>query len=702
MASLGTSWQLVSPLERLVPELMDMMLYEAALDLADLSRLSRTSRALYGQLLPRLLATEKLRNQAMRWALVKNLDGLVHKAVLHGAPASTIVITASTVAIRVWWTARGARIAGTGEEELTLGVAARHGSVGAFRRLVEVGARVDCLGVDNACLRALPWSIVHPASTAFLQIFLDGPGPRVADGPKIVTDTPSLVSQLSQHQLDQMLFNVVEMQNSKQSTWTASSCLDLAKRLLSAGANPNPNWIFLGESSSRPGPNRSHRGIFLPTLSAAVITRSAELVRLLLESGASVDALDQEFFSVVDRHGNYPRWDPITGGIYDPLGRRPALANHGPMFAVAYALAEGLSRNDSAAARAWEFRQLVDITNMCLARGAKIDVRQPMQEEWAMQYRTPLMLYLTAVRDWAPCRNTQPGSNAMQRLQYLVGAGASPAAIQEDIATERLPWIGISSAGDIFGSSMANRSDGPRDIPIERETSPAQVLLEAWCPHSSALPSLVRPLKLLLAPKGLQTDGIRPVDLLASYRYADAEQPHDALQSSDPVLSAWNSILTDVIQNLSPSDLNMLLADYIFLKATCDGRAHSETFDECCWTGDAADDGLTRPTIRRLLAAGADVDHMVGGEGGATAIQSVWFWLLRIRGRPGIQWDYDFPGPVGLTEPRARLLCFLIDECGADPATRCSGWTLPDILASDLEVVRDSVVRDSVDHTTEE
>ncbi|EJT82144.1 hypothetical protein GGTG_02118 [Gaeumannomyces tritici R3-111a-1] len=674
MASFRTSWSPVSRLERLPPELMDMVLYETALDLADISRLSRTNRALHWLLLQRLLATEKLRNQAMWWALTQNLDGLVHKAVLHGAPASTHFRYAR-------WTALGARVEGTGQENLTLDLAAMHKSAGAFHRLIEVGTRVDCLGADG---RRLARHIVCPTSTEFLRIFLDNPGPRAADGLEMVADTPPLVSQLQQYQLDEMLYRVVDMQNYREDrygtcTWTASSCLDFAKRLLSAGARPNPNWIFLEEPSSQEDHDRQHRGIFLPTLSVAIMTRSASLVRLLLDSGASVDALDRKFFAIREDYKQ------LYGGQHDPYLRldrlyRPRLAYHGPMFAVAYALARGLYRDDGASVRATEFQQLVDIANMCLARGAKLAVRLPVQVEWVMRYYTPLMIYLSAVRDWTPCRDTQPGSDAIQRLRYLLELDANPAVIEEDIATERLPWIGIHRSGENILSMMPS----PRDIPMELEISPAQILLGSWSCQSSAIPPLILPLKLLLGPKGWQTDGIRPFDLLASYRYGSLIR-----RPSDADISAWNSILTDVIQDMSPSDLNRFLADYIILKATCDDSGGDEASVTPYSSGDSpgydADDGLVRPTIRRLVAAGADVNHLVGGEGGATPLKCICFWILSINCRPGVVWDSDSPNVFGLMWPRVRLLHFLINECGADPATDCQGWTLPNFLVRVLE-----------------
>ncbi|KAL8420363.1 hypothetical protein RB594_003232 [Gaeumannomyces avenae] len=630
----------------------------------------------------------------MEWALTKNVDSLVHKAVLHGAPVSTHLKWAR-------WTALGARVEGTGQETLTLDCAARNESFGAFRRLIEIGARVDCLGADG---RGLAWGlaglIVPRTSSEFLRIFLDYLGPRAADGLEIVADAPPLVSRLQQYELDEMLYRVVDMENYREDyseenrlrpcTWTASSCLDFAKRLLSAGARPNPNWIFLEEPSSQEDHNRRHRGIFLPTLSAAIMTRSASLVRLLLDSGANVDALDRKFFAITDDPEH-----PI-GGQPDPcLHRyswpRPPIAYHGPMFAVAYALARGLYRNDgasvSASVRATEFQQLVDIANMCLARGAKLAVRLPVQVAWVMRYYTPLMIYLSAVSDWTPCRDTQPGSDAIQRLRYLLELDANPAVIEEDIATERLPWIGIYRSGENVLSMMPNMGGSPRDIPMKLEISPAQFLLGSWSRYGprygSAIPPLILPLKLLLGPKGWQTDGIRPFDLLASYRYGSPRQPSDA------DISAWNSILTDVIQDMSPSDLNRFLADYIILKATCDDSGGDEVSATPYSSGDSsgyhADDGLVRPTIRRLVAAGADVNHLVGGEGGATPLKCICFWILSINCRPGVVWDSDSPNVIGVTEQRVRLIHFLINECGADPATDCQGWTLPNLLVRVLE-----------------
>ncbi|KLU87250.1 hypothetical protein MAPG_06251 [Magnaporthiopsis poae ATCC 64411] len=624
----------LSNLERLLPELMMMVLYETDLGLADLSRLARTSWALYGQVLPRLLASDELKNKAMQRALARNISSLVDKVVLYGGPVSTVVSRAE-------WTSWGTRWPGTGRTVLTLGLTARQGSFRAFKRLVELGARVDCPEIDIYASRSLISSIVQPSSSAFLKIFLDG-------DLETATENPPLVSQLPQHQLDAMLYHVAEMQNYKHSAWTASSCVDFAKRLITAGADPNPSWVLLEDPKLNRARRRCRRrGIFLPTLSAAIISRSVDLVRLLLESGASVEALDHKFFTVLNSEGRYP--GIRDGGSPDPLPhekkttRRPGLANHGPLFAVAYALADSLSRTGDASERAKDFQKLAEITDMCVKRGAKVNVSLPMQVNWAMRYRTPLMLYLAAVRDWKPCGGSQPGSDAIQRLQYLIGIGASPVVFDDKNTTKCLPRMAIFNAGHIIRSGLPDRSPDAREILMERETSPAQALLEAWCPLGSALPLLVNPLKILLAPMGLQTDGIRPVDLLASYRYAATAHPvapeqqgsadtAGATECADPVISAWNSIMTEVIRHLSPSDLDMLLADYIFLKATCDRRPH-----------DGRSGGLTG-SVERTTS----------------------------------------PAPIALTAERARLFRFLIGECGADPAARCHGWTLPAILASGL------------------
>ncbi|KAL8371691.1 hypothetical protein RB595_001478 [Gaeumannomyces hyphopodioides] len=661
---LGSSDRRAPPrLATLAPELLDEVL--GYLVCSDISRLSRTCWDLYAPLLPRLLGDPENNKNAVRWACRAGVDGLIDKLVDYGAPISTVATERANLRV------------------LTLTLAARSGQVGTFQHLIELGAQVDCPGVGHSAIRTLVRSLARSPSPDLLRIFLEA--------------NPSLVSQLHQHQRTELLFHAVDAASRERNAWAFSSCLGIARKLIAAGADPNPSPILM-----RYPIYRYH--VFLPTLSVAIRSRSPELVRLLLESGARVDSQLDTMFTVMDTPPEQA----------SPAEQWPeAVAGSSPMCAVAYWLAQTLSTTEPSV-RAQDFRHLAEIGHLCLEHGAAVNDIVAIQGKGALCLRTPLTLYVAMVKDWRP-PDGQPESDAMQRLRYLHGIGAAglldtPRNLRYEITTRA-----SQTKPTVRRQRRYCRMWGARQLWM----SPAHLLMKLWSPFSSALPALVQPLKLLMSKEEPRVashlgpphghDGPSAAELLAIYRYPEpTEQLGGTRDHADPVMSAWESILANAIQRLNSTELDRLLSDYIWLKLTCANHYHETRLgccqglpspwysdSECCKVAASADDGFTRPTIRQLVAAGADVNRRFCSRG-PTWLQNFGLWLTDTTNRhnrpqfermPGIQWGHFYTGLIGLTEERARLLRYLIDECGADPTIPHNGQTTAEILRQRLEKI---------------
>ncbi|KAL8285040.1 hypothetical protein RB597_002225 [Gaeumannomyces tritici] len=656
-------------LATLPPELLDQVL--GALVCSDISRLSRTCWDFYTLLLLRLLGDPENNSKAVRWACHAGVNSLIDKAVNYGSLVSSVAIGRANVRV------------------LTLALAARSGQVGTFQHLIELGAQVDCPGVDHSAVRTLVLSLARSPSPDLLRIFLEA--------------SPSLVSQLHNHQRTELLFHAADAASRKRDAWDVSSCLEMARRLIVAGADPNPSPILMRY------PIHSHH-VFLPTLSVAIRSRSPELVRLLLENGARVDSQLETLFTITYRLRKQP----------SPAEQYPeGVASFSPICAVAYWLAETLSATEPSV-RAQDFQHLAEIGRLCLERGAAVNDSVAIQRGRLRCLRTPMMLYVAMVKDWGP-PGEEPESDAMQRLRYLLGIGG--AGLPD---TPRTPRYAVKMREGQTKPTVRGHHAYWHSWRTRQQLwmSPAHLLMQVWSPLASELPALVRPLKLLMSKNGPHVTshlgpphdqyGPSAAELLALYMYIpkSTEQPGGMGDHTDPVMSAWESILASAIQRLEPAELNRLLKDYIWLKLTCAYHYHGTSLEccqgppsttccgsQCCIVATLADDRLTRPTIRQLIAAGANVDHKISSAE-PTPLQNFGLWLTHPHHHrhehqhvrmPGVQWGHPRMGAIGLTEERARLLRYLIDECGADPTIPHNGQTMAEMLRQRLEKARQDI-----------
>ncbi|KLU88825.1 hypothetical protein MAPG_07808 [Magnaporthiopsis poae ATCC 64411] len=654
-------------LETLPPELLDQVLGDLAR--SDISHLSRTCWGFHSVFLPRLLGPPENFNLAVKWAIQTGVNSLVDRVIAdYGAPVSTVAMTDKS---------------GDSVQVLSLSLAAMSGQAGTFRHLIELGAQVNCHPAAHASsIRTLVRLLAQSPSPDLLRIFLE--------------INPSLVSQLSQAQRTELLFNAVDAASREKFPWPVSSCLGIAKMLLAAGADPDPGVVPMRY------PVHGH-DVIMPTLSAAIKSRSPELVRLLLENGARVSSMQDTFFRVKD--------EPPLEQASSPAEHYPAdITISSPMCAVAYWLAQTLSTTEPSA-RAQDFQRLAEIGRLCLEHGAALnDCVSIFYDSRVLRFRTPMMLYVAMVKDWG-LPGDHPESDAMQRLRYLCEIGAAGLRdTQHRFAYEIETHAG--RVGPLLRRSAHEHWASALKRGRELWTSPVHLLLKIWVPRGSALPSLAQPVKLLMAQYGA-SEGLRlesgrgpspacpfAAELLALYKYTPrvGEQPNNStLDDTDPVMSAWESIVASVIQYLTSPELDNLLFDYCWFKLTCLShyfKLYDKYFfvrrpkmdSECCSVATSADDPFTRPTIRQLIAAGADINRKLEGRW-TTSLQEFGRWLMGSGGEcHGQLWGgHRYVGPIGLSEERARLLRFLIDECGADPTTPFRDQTMAEILRQNLQ-----------------
>lgn len=232
-------------LDSLAAELLDQILVN--LDLVDISRLSCCNRRLNHDVEQTLYGNATSRNRAMKWACETGNTSVVHRAIAYGSSPSIVPVPRRQIQ-----TAQSPQSLNTP----TLYLAARHGQVATFRRLIQLGSRVDEREVDPLTVRALVERLCHPVDFDLLDPFLQS----------------GLASQLGQQMRDEALIFVA-------TSVAPIVPLDIVRMLLDGGASPN---------CVRSG--RAKDGSISP-LSAALITRRTDLFQLLVARGADVNGI---------------------------------------------------------------------------------------------------------------------------------------------------------------------------------------------------------------------------------------------------------------------------------------------------------------------------------------------------------------------------------------------------------------------------
>lgn len=146
---------------------------------ADVLALSRCSRTLHVRLEPFLFCDEYNCDKALRWACYKDLPKLISRAVSHGGHVSAPIRKVKKYA----WDSLVYRT-------LSLRIAAKHGSLEAFRALLDLGATANVQRVrqvSNTCyeyvrleeeLKSLLRSLCKRENTAILRLFLESGASR--------------------------------------------------------------------------------------------------------------------------------------------------------------------------------------------------------------------------------------------------------------------------------------------------------------------------------------------------------------------------------------------------------------------------------------------------------------------------------------------------------------------------------------------
>ncbi len=454
-------------------------------------------------------------------------------------------------------------------------------------------------------------------------------------------NAPLLARQLSQEMRDEALMALLEGYTSPfPSTQPLSrdECLGFARVLLDAGANPDH---FRG----------SRRG-FTSTLALAVKTLSPDLVRLLLDRGAHPNGL--------------------PGPLYpSPIAYPPPL--HIPLCSLAQALATSLMDASAQAV----LRQIAEIL---LDRGADINICAPYTHHYPpISFRNPLLVFLDTVDCWD---DEDGGLHALDALRFLLDRGSIPEGPPGDRMVDHRSHPTALWARFLPGQYW-------HGVP---RSDPCRELLEKWGVRGLALPAFVSALELLVGDPR-RRGGLRFVaESLTAHDYSVSPS---SSSDADPILGAWTRLVTLMIRDLPPLELNQFLHHYVVRMGTCPtDRLWHESLPHRSKEHEMGD--LARATVTTLLAAGADINHRLsrmdsrayhddpnlwrpgmGGHGGQTVLHALCVWLNG-RANEEHEWGRRWrPTCLGFrhTPRRIAFIRFLVETCGADRGATYFIWT---------------------------
>jgi hypothetical protein len=584
--------------------------------------------------------------EACRTGCIAAIDA----ALRLGTSISTVPVTSVVPKRKPITVVGGSTSSGSNREDgkastvkaLTLQLAARGRQVDTFSHLLSIGARLDEPGTSVASIRSLIRLVTRgPDGPALLRLFFGA----------------NLAHQLDQEMRNEALLGLIQGYNPPPRSSSPVPAFDerveFARALLDDfGASPD----FFRGPARRPCTS---------TLSAAVLTLSPDLVRLLLDHGACPDGPPD-----LQRQ---------------PVSERPF---HVPLYALAHALAGSLLDPPAQAA----LRQIAD---MLLDRGADTSVCVPYlgASRWFMSFANPLVVFLDAIDCWD---DDGGGPQALDALRFLLDRGMSPDrppihASQEGWRPD-LPHWGLVSRG-----------------PVRRD--PVTDLLDKWGLAKLASPAFTSALEMLAAYHPRNRGGIeRVAEVLAKYDYyrPSPTSSSSSLSSAadnttiiipqtqdDIILDAWRRIISSTARLLNPFELGEFFYAYAFTKASCP-RFGPQGHLGYHGAGAHKIGDLATTTVVALLAAGADVNHRhrrsetepwrndAGHvEVGPMALHSICRWLAghppRAPRDPPPSWQRDCGG-FRHTPDRAGFIRFLVEECGADPRARFQGRTPAEIL----------------------
>ncbi|KAK3897302.1 hypothetical protein C8A05DRAFT_19909 [Staphylotrichum tortipilum] len=579
-----------------------------------------------------------LRDRGMKWACRSGSAAAIRVAVLLGASVSAVPVGSVAAALAASRPiglvgATEASLSATGDavivKALTLQLAAKARQVDAFALLVSLGARLDEPGTSLASIRALIGLVTQGCDAPALQRLFFPAG----------ASAPRLASQLGHDMLDEMLVALLEGYYTPPGTRppasdvsTPDECLGFARALLDAGANPNLFRSFQRRSTSM--------------LSAAVKTRLPDLVRLLLDRGATPDG---------------------------PPGLQPP-----PLADTPFQI------------------PLCAIADLLLDHGADINVSVPyfQRHRWHISFTTPLLVFLDTVDCWDDDGNR--GRHALGALRFLLDRGSNPdgppihpgfESWSEPMNPSRVYSVLLRSGRFSFGTA---RVDPVRD------------LLDKWGVGKLASPVFMSALELLAAHPDRRGGVVTVADDLAKHEYTVRRpSPSSSSPSTDAVVDAWTGLISLIIRHLTPHEMGEFLHAYIVRTGTCRRTPRKSLFVTPSHCAQHEISGLARATVRVLLAAGADINYRLsmhdswlyhrdpnceytnkdGPEYGLTALHAICVWLA------GRAWEEE---PLGSWQPtcrgfrhtpsRAAFLRFLVEECGADTGARYLGRTPAEAL----------------------
>ncbi|KAL8366232.1 hypothetical protein RB595_004818 [Gaeumannomyces hyphopodioides] len=579
----------------------------------------------------RVFGDPRTRNRVMGWACRAGCLSVIDAAVRHGSSASAVSVgsVAGKPVALVGGPAKFPAAKAVEVKALTLQLAAKRGQVEAFGHLITLGARLDQPGTSLASVRALiRLATQGPDAPALLRLLLPGEGAKAR-----------LALQLDQQRRDEALLELMRGCAGHRLSRGPSleEYLAFARALLDAGASPNRCCL-------------DGRGTSMSTLSFAVLSRSPDIARLLLDRGAH-----------------------IGGPPAAELPRKPRLPLHMPLCAAAHAMADITTVGDAA----WD--ALAQIVQLLLDRGADINACVPFRESALHTDRlaSPLLVFLGAVESWD---TNSGGQGALEALRLLLDRGASPA-----------PPPSETTPG------LRERADARRWNWCAPDGDIVRALLDDWGVHALKHRSFTSALDLLVSHPSYHRPLCATAEMMAAYDHeSPAPQPispgwEATASQEDGVMAGWRALLSSIIQPLSASERSDFLYFYIAHKGTCpehwarprSHRAQDHTIGH-----------LARATVAMLLEAGADVNHRASqaaagsdhdqGEG-PTALHAICLWLAG-RGLAEEHYNHMYgrfrPRCGGLrhTQQRLDFVRFLVDTCGADAGALFEGRTPAEVL----------------------
>ena len=485
----------------------------------------------------------------------------------------------------------------------TLAIAAKRNRHATFRFLIDQGARVEHANI-------------HPTSLKCILIYLSKPG--AAETLNYLLHTAGLMTDLDQPSLDFLFFNCLKFNSSLQrgrgGQASSPTTLSNLRFMIRAGANLN------GKDD-----NNDH-----PPLSIVIKQKKWDLFQLLIDEGAEIN-----------RVGHYwPKTMPLAVALCEM-----ATCTRTGNGSVSYN-----NRREAVA--------------KCIEAGADINLVEPTCLEDShilardmVKMVMPLIAYIEAVAYVANCNWDR---DKVSDLSYLVEElRASP-----DSVFDRLPddFRVLSCDNlDLRNFSSFENCGEARFHPVH----PVDALTRQFrgrklSPYDDSY--LVEAIKLLVL-----NGKLRPKKLARFMAPITLDTPDEAASKNSndwPFFKHWSAIL-DFVAKASQAHLDEFLGAYIANRATYPARyPDGGALTPLC--------PLFKATVSHLLKAGANINARIFPCRDSKELCTLLFRLCELYSK------FDsFSGPFHsaayyagrrtLTDSRASLVAYLVNEAGADP-----------------------------------